>query len=254
MLMGLEDRTMARSLFTQEQVFEAADTIAEEGKEVTALALLSRLGGASLTTIYKHLIPWREKRQNHTTPATAQTIPEPVQAAFASALGTVWRVATSEAGKEVMAAKEKAAEEVATANKQFEEAMLAIERMEEQADADSTKIQSLSARVAELEEALHKSENERAASNATTEELRHQVKSQEASLERFHKDLEMERRDRQEEVARVTLKSDELVQTANREREESVKAAAVARGQVEALKQQNSELLSKVAERGKNKN
>jgi hypothetical protein len=244
---------VARSLFTQEQVFEAADSIADEGKEVTALALLSKLGGASLTTIYKHLIPWRAKRQNDAAPATTQTIPESVQAAFASALGTVWRVATTEAGKEVVAAKDKAAEEVASATKQFEEAMLAIERMEEQADADSTKIESLSARVAELEAALQKSENERAASNAATEELRHQAKSQEASIERFHKDLETERRDRQEEVARVTLKSDELVQTANRAREEAVKEAAVARGQVEALKQQNSELLSKVAESGKNK-
>src|SRR5208283_3763668 len=158
---------MARSLFTQDQVFDVADAIAAEGKEVTALAMLSRLGGASLTTIYKHLIAWRAQRQNVATPATAQAIPEPVQAAFATAVGNIWRVAATEAAREVATAKEKAAEDVATANKQFDEAMQAIDRLEEQADTDNAKIESLSARVSELEGSLTAAGNENAALKAT---------------------------------------------------------------------------------------
>lgn len=147
---------MARSLFTQEQVFEVADALAADGKEVTALALLSKLGGASLTTIYKHLIAWRESHKPEATPMNGQAIPETVQAAFATALGRAWSAASTEAGKEVAAAKEKAAAEVQAASKQFEEAMQAVERLEEQADKDAELIQSLNNRVAELETALQK--------------------------------------------------------------------------------------------------
>jgi predicted nucleic acid-binding Zn-ribbon protein len=196
----LEIIEMARALFAAEQVHEAADGLVAEGKTVTALTLLARLGGGSLTTIYKHLITWRDAKKQDPTPAMAQAVPEPVQAAFATALGRAWAAAAGEAAKEITATKEKAAEEVQTANLQFEEAMQAIERMEEQADTDTAKIESLSARVAELEVALHKSENEKAALNATTEQLRQRVKSQEAELERVHKESDSERRRQQEEL------------------------------------------------------
>ena len=168
---------MAKPLFTAEQIHEAADAIAAEGKEVTALVLLSRLGGGSLTTIYKHLIAWREARQQSAVPTNGQTIPEPVQAAFATALGRAWGAAAAEAAKEVAAVKEKSAAETQAANKQFEEALEAIEKLEEQSETDTAKIESLTTRVADLETQLQKSQNEKAALQATTEQLRHQVKS-----------------------------------------------------------------------------
>ncbi|MGH2507510.1 MAG: DNA-binding protein [Ktedonobacteraceae bacterium] len=92
---------MARALFTAEQVHEAADGLVAEGKTVTALTLLARLGGGSLTTIYKHLITWRDARKQDPTPAMAQAVPEPVQAAFATALGRAWTAAAGEAAKEI---------------------------------------------------------------------------------------------------------------------------------------------------------
>ena len=37
--------------FTEEEVFQAADALVAEGKEVSASSLLATLGGGSLTTI-----------------------------------------------------------------------------------------------------------------------------------------------------------------------------------------------------------
>ena len=221
---------MAKALFTAEQVHEAADAIAAEGKEVTALLLLSRLGGGSLTTIYKHLLSWRQAREQAASPANSQAIPEPVQAAFNTALGRAWSAAAAEAAKEVIAVKEKAAEEVLSANKQFEEALQAIERMEEQSESDTAKIESLTTRVGDLESELQKSEKEKAGLEARTEQLGQQVKSQQAEIERLHKDSEIDRKSREEAVAE----------------------AANIRGQLESLKEQHSELLERLTAAKKN--
>ena len=114
---------MARPMFTAEHVHQALDAIAAEGDEVTALTLLSGLGGGSLTTIYKHMIAWRKAREQDAAPANSQVIPDAVQTSFATALTAAWRGRlVGEATKEVTAAKEKAAEEVQAANKQFQEA------------------------------------------------------------------------------------------------------------------------------------
>lgn len=226
---------MARPLFTQEQVFEVADGLAAEGKEVSALALLSKLGGASLTTIYKHLLAWRDARKQDTAQGTAQAIPESVQAVFATALGRTWAAATSEAAREITAAKEQAAQDVATATRQFEEAMQAIEKLEEQSDVDTARIEALNSRVVELETAVQKSENDQAALAATTEQLQHQVKALEAEK----------------------AKADERAEAAYKAREEAATEAAQALGnalgQLEALKEQNH-VLAKLAERGKQGN
>lgn len=42
-----------------EELFETANRLEAEGKEVTALVLLNALGRGSLTTIYKHLEAWK---------------------------------------------------------------------------------------------------------------------------------------------------------------------------------------------------
>jgi len=49
-----------KALHTQEEVFQAADALAANGKEVTPTTLRDALGGGSLTTIYKHIDAWQE--------------------------------------------------------------------------------------------------------------------------------------------------------------------------------------------------
>ncbi|MGZ2974690.1 DNA-binding protein, partial [Pseudomonas aeruginosa] len=87
--------------------------------------------------------------KNSTATNTAE-VPESVQ----NALMNTWRVATMEASKEVIAAKEKAAEDVKAAEDKFEEALDAIQKLEADSEKDNAQIEQLKARVAELEQSV----------------------------------------------------------------------------------------------------
>jgi chromosome segregation ATPase len=223
-----------RGSISEEQVFEAADALVAQGKEVTPTALLSSLGSGSFTTIYKHLSAWESSRASAVTDRAA-VIPEAVLSAF----GAAWRAATAEAGKEVLAVREQAAEDVAAARTQFQEALQTIERLETESEADAARLESLSAKVAELEKVLHQSENERAALKATCEQLLHQVKSQESDLARVHKESESERKRHQEELAE-----------ARKDKDAAIKESAELRGKATTLEAQNKDLLTRLSERG----
>lgn len=226
-----------RGSISEEQVFEAADALVAQGKEVTPTALLGSLGSGSFTTIYKHLSAWEASRATAVTDRAA-VIPDTVLSAF----GAAWRAASAEAGKEVLAVKEQAAEDVAAAKAQFQEALETIERLETESEADASRIDSLSAKIAELENALHQSENEKAALKATSEQLQHQVKSQESELERLHNETVSERKRHQEEI-----------EQARKDKEAAIKEAAELRGQIVALDAQNKDLLSRLSDKPKNR-
>ena len=223
-----------RGSISEEQVFEAADALVAQGKEVTPTALLSSLGSGSFTTIYKHLSAWESSRASAVTDRAA-VIPEAVLSAF----GAAWRAATAEAGKEVLAVREQAAEDVAAARTQFQEALQTIERLESESEADAARLESLSAKVAELEKCLHQSENERAVLKATCEQLQHQVKSQESDLARVHKESESERKRHQEELAE-----------ARKDKDAAIRESAELRGKASSLEAQNKDLLTRLSERG----
>lgn len=213
-----------RGSISEEQVFEAADALVAQGKEVTPTALLNSLGSGSFTTIYKHLSAWEASRATAVTDRAA-VIPEAVLSAF----GAAWRAATAEAGKEVLAVKEQAAEEVGAAKAQFQEALETIERLEAESESDAAQLEAKSAKIAELESALHQSENERSALKAAFEQLQNQVKSQESELARLHKELESARKDK----------------------DNAIKEAAELRGTASTLESQNKDLLSRLSEKSR---
>jgi hypothetical protein len=212
-----------RAVIDREELFKAADTLAADGKAVTALALVSKLGGGSLTTIYKYLADWEAERPKTTSPAVAGDIPDAVQTAFMS----TWRVASMEAARETAVIKEKAAEEVRAANRKFDEALEGIQRLEVQGDQDAATIESLKKQIAELEEQLSKARSENAANHATAEQLREQVKAQQGELDRLHASMEKERK----------------------QRDAAATEAAELRGQTQSLKAQNTELLAKLSKK-----
>jgi DNA repair exonuclease SbcCD ATPase subunit len=223
-----------KAYFTETEIFEAADRLAAEGKEVSATALLDRLGGGSLTTVYKHLAAWKQDR-----PAQMQTpqpvdLPDAVRTAFASA----WKVAVAESAKDLQAVREKAAEDVKAAQRQFSEALDAIERLEKEAEIEAGKQEALAAKVEELEGALQKSQTENASLKATAEQLQHQVKSQETELERVHKDNDQQRHRHEQSTAEL-----------RNEKEAAIKDAAESRGRAEELAKQNSQLLERLTDR-----
>lgn len=298
-----------KALFTEDDVFQAADGLAAEGKEVTATALLTALGGGSLTTIYKHLAEWRASRPASSAGSVPLEIPEPVQGAFAAA----WRAAVSEAGREIAAVREKSNEEIKAAQKQFQEALDSIARLETEGEADGAKIEALTGKVEELEGHLRKIENERSGLAATVEQQQQRIKSletdlglvrqeadaerkrHEVELERIRSDADAERKRHAEEVAQVnkamaaaqasasseieklrkmvsesqlagertSLERNEALKRAEKAEKEageakkecdsSVKESAQLRGKIEALSTQNSELLSRLAPKQKDK-
>ncbi len=217
-----------RGSITEARVFEAADALVAQGREVTPTVLLTTLGSGSFTTIYKHLSAWEASR---VSAGTAQTsvIPEAVLSAF----GAAWRAASAEAGKEVVTVREQAMEEVRTAQTQFQEALQTIERLEAESEIDAGRIEALTAKVAELEASLQKAETERAVLKATVEQVQQQVKLQEAELERVHR-----------EATSRADKADERAQKAEQ-------SAAELRGKADTLKAQNDELLSRLTGQSK---
>lgn len=223
-----------RRAIEADELFETANRLQADGKEVTAVALLDALGGGSLRTIYKLLEDWQQRR-----PTLVITAPEEIPAGVQSAFGNAWRLATQEAGRAVIAAKEKAAEEVDAALKQFQGALDAIGKLEAESEADAQQIDSFKERVAELEAALQKSQTDGAAFKATGEQLQHQVKSQEAELERLHGEIDKERTTRQQEIQRITAASEA--------------AQIKAEQQIESLKNELSEAQSKAQQLEKEK-
>ena len=95
---------MRRQAIEADELFETANRLQAQGKDVTALTLLDALGGGSLRTIYKHLETWKQ-----TKPAPVivgnDEMPESIRGIFAAA----WRAAAQEAGRQVLAVREKAA-------------------------------------------------------------------------------------------------------------------------------------------------
>ncbi|HEY9758813.1 MAG TPA: DNA-binding protein [Oculatellaceae cyanobacterium] len=201
-----------RPIIDRDEFWSVADRLAAEGKEITALSMLSALGGGSFTTIYRYLGDWLASQPKATADNKGE-IPDVVQNAFASA----WRVAALEAAREIAAAKDKAAAEVQAAQKQFQEAIQAIERLESDAETDTARIADLEKKVQDLEAALQKMGNENAALGATAEQLRHQVKSQDIELARVHKESESSRHEHQQEIERLNNKQAAAQDKANSE-------------------------------------
>jgi len=208
-----------RGSITESQVFEVADALLAQGREVTPTALLNALGSGSFTTIYKYLNAWEATRTSAGAEKTA-AIPEVVLSAF----GAAWRAASAEASKEVVLVRDQCAEEVKAANMQFQEALQTIERLEADGEVDAGRIDALNAKLAEMESTLHKMENENAANKATVDQL-------------------LERLQRAEKEATQ----------AREEKEKAIKEAAELHGKCDAQQSQYNELLSRLTEPSKSK-
>ena len=200
----------------QDQLFEVANRLQAEGKEVTALTLLAALGGGSLTTIYKYLELWRES-QPVVRSNEGFELPDVVKNSFAAA----WRVAVNEAGRELETVREKAREEVKVAQGQFLGALEAIAELEKESEIDAEQIESLTKRNEELKEEGNKLSIELASQKAAVDELRQQATFGQAELERLHKENERERA----------------------QRDSAIREAAELKGKIEAMTAQNLELM-----------
>lgn len=209
-----------RRAIEADELFDTANRMQAEGKEVTATGLLDALGGGSLRTIYKHMETWQAQRPAAVKKEPAE-IPPAVQVGFANA----WRLATAEADRQAQEVKDKAALEVAEAQKRFGDALEEIGKLEAESEADAQEIEALKAKLSKCEAALQEARAESAGHKATSEQLQKMVEKLEADLERS--------------------------QATQAERDGALKEAAELRGQVRTLEGQNEKLLSKISSEGK---
>lgn len=188
---------------TQEQVFEVADKLAAEGKEVTPTSLREVLGRGSFSTLGKHIDAWQEARKTAPVPVVID-MPESVKAAFAQC----WQAAAAEAGKEIAAIREKADAEIKGTKRRLDEALAEVERLEEDANTDAAALESAQASLAQTakdaQQAATDAAAREAALSATADQMAKQIEAQQAELSHVHAEADAARKQHAAEVARLT--------------------------------------------------
>ena len=113
---------MSRPGVTQDQVFAAAQALADHAQPVTVQALREALGQGSFTTLSQHLRAWRSHSQTRFLPP----LPPEIEAAAHKALTLVWTAASELAQREVQAARTATSAEIAQSQAQAQETLQEI--------------------------------------------------------------------------------------------------------------------------------
>lgn len=126
---------------TKQQVFEAADALAESGEKITQQKIRDMIGGGSFTTIGPMLAEWQDARAE-VQKVRAVPLPDAVQVVLDDAANRLWKAASDAAAlgveaarQEVDALKAKAATEVQEAR----EVIAVVESERDTATADAEK-------------------------------------------------------------------------------------------------------------------
>ena len=140
-----------REIASLEAVCETADTLVAEGLEPSIVAVQTRIGGGSYSTVKKHLTAWAEKRAKAalSTPA----VPTEVTTKAQEFGRVVWAIAATAAQQEIQKAQELAQAEVKTLRHELAEATAVIVRLEaiEAEQAEALEAAQSELRVKELE-------------------------------------------------------------------------------------------------------
>lgn len=142
-----------KALHTKEQVFEAAEAMQAQGERVTASGLLTRLGGGSLTTIYKHLEEWLNNGNEPKQPTSIE-MPENIK----DAMENFWGACVKEANKKIIAIQETHANRETDLKRQLDEALRLIEQLETESEADNETIEALKTDKAQASNKIHELE------------------------------------------------------------------------------------------------
>ena len=104
---------MAPPIATQKAVTEIANALVAEGLEPSIIAVQSRIGGGSYSTVKRYLDAWKQERaQMH---AAARDTPPAIQAKGQEFAHSVWVLACAQAQQEAQAVKDEARAEVLAA-------------------------------------------------------------------------------------------------------------------------------------------
>ena len=101
---------MARQIVTQQAVTEVADALVAEGLDPSIMAVQSRIGGGSYSTVKRYLDVWKQERA--AMDAGATDTPPAIQAKGQEFAQAVWALASREAQREAQAIKDEAKAQV----------------------------------------------------------------------------------------------------------------------------------------------
>ncbi len=140
---------MARQIVTQQAVTEIADALAAEGLDPSILAVQSRIGGGSYSTVKRYLDAWKQERaQVH---AAATDTPPAIQSKGQEFAHAVWTLACAQAQRETQALKDEARAEVTAVRADLAGATSEIARLEGIESAQAAQIDAQQSKLREVE-------------------------------------------------------------------------------------------------------
>ena len=143
---------MAPPIATQKAVTEIANALVAEGLEPSIIAVQSRIGGGSYSTVKRYLDAWKQERtQLH---AAATDTPPAIQAKGQEFAHSVWVLAWAQAQREAQAVKDEARAEVAAVRADLAEATSEIARLENVESAQAAELDAQQSKLRQVELAL----------------------------------------------------------------------------------------------------
>ena len=143
---------MAPPIATQKAVTEIANALVAEGLEPSIIAVQSRIGGGSYSTVKRYLDAWKQERaQMH---AAARDTPPAIQAKGQEFAHAVWTLACAQAQREAQAVKDEARAEVAAVRADLAGATSEIARLENVESAQAAELDAQQSKLRQVELAL----------------------------------------------------------------------------------------------------
>ena len=143
---------MAPPIATQKAVTEIANALVAEGLEPSIIAVQSRIGGGSYSTVKRYLDAWKQERaQMH---AAATDTPPAIQAKGQEFAHSVWVLACAQAQREAQAVKDEARAEVAAVRADLAGATSEIARLEGIEAAQAAELDAQQSKLRQVELAL----------------------------------------------------------------------------------------------------
>lgn len=163
------------AVITKEQVFAAADALAEAGEKITQQKIRDAVGGGSFSTIGPLLSEWEAARAE-VNAARAVVMPDGVKAVLDDAAARLWKAATDSASLGVEAARKEVDALKAKVAHDVQEARDAVAIVEGERDEMGAEVSRLRDALAEAEavarrevDARHGAETARAVAEARAE-------------------------------------------------------------------------------------
>jgi hypothetical protein len=175
---------MARAGISEQQVFDAAEQLLQEGQPVTVSAVRETIGSGSFSTISGMLAKWKEANDNR-RPADAPDMPESVSRAMRQLWTTAWKETQSgiKAEREALEAARRDME------RQSRDMANEIARLEAENAAQGEEIARLTLRLAETAAALDASGKAATALSIENARLDERAKAAEGRADDLRKEL-----------------------------------------------------------------